>query len=62
LHNWQSKKAQQIERPGLSQEEIGELKEAFNLFDTDGSGSIDPSELKVHNRIWPDVSFSDWSC
>jgi centrin-1 len=49
LHNWQSKKAQQIERPGLSQEEIGELKEAFNLFDTDGSGSIDPSELKVRN-------------
>jgi Ca2+-binding EF-hand superfamily protein len=26
------------ERPGLSEEEIGEIKEAFNLFDTDGSG------------------------
>lgn len=28
------------ERPGLSEEEIGEIKEAFNLFDTDGSGIL----------------------
>jgi centrin-1 len=35
------------ERPGLSQEEIEELQEAFNLFDTDGSGTIDASELKA---------------
>lgn len=35
------------ERPGLSQEEIEELQEAFNLFDTDGSGTIDSSELKA---------------
>jgi len=35
-----------IERPGLSMEEIEELQEAFNLFDTDGSGTIDASELK----------------
>jgi len=34
------------ERPGLSQEEIEELQEAFNLFDTDGSGTIDSGELK----------------
>jgi hypothetical protein len=34
------------ERPGLSKEEIEEIKEAFNLFDTDGSGTIDPKELK----------------
>merc|ERR1712072_1405693 len=34
------------ERPGLSKEEIEEIREAFNLFDTDGSGSIDPRELK----------------
>jgi hypothetical protein len=26
------------ERPGLSEEEIEEIREAFNLFDTDGSG------------------------
>ncbi|CEO95687.1 EF-hand domain-containing protein [Plasmodiophora brassicae] len=34
------------ERPGLSSEEIEELHEAFNLFDTDGTGEIDPQELK----------------
>ena len=38
------------ERPGLSQEEIEELQEAFNLFDTDGSGTIDSSELKAGHR------------
>lgn len=27
-----------IERPGLTEEEIEEIREAFNLFDTDGSG------------------------
>ena len=35
------------ERPGLSEEEIEEIREAFNLFDTDGSGTIDPREIKV---------------
>jgi hypothetical protein len=40
------KRDAQFERPGLSQEEIAELKEAFNLFDQDGSGTIDPSELR----------------
>jgi len=29
---------QKYERPGLSEEEIEEIREAFNLFDTDGSG------------------------
>ena len=28
-------------------EEIEEIREAFNLFDTDGSGTIDPKELKA---------------
>jgi len=32
-------------RPGLSEEEVEEIREAFNLFDTDGSGTIDPKEL-----------------
>jgi len=32
---------------GLSEGEIIEIKEAFNLFDADRSGSIDPRELKV---------------
>eukprot|EP00343_Euplotes_focardii_P007642 CAMPEP_0205822318 /NCGR_PEP_ID=MMETSP0206-20130828/12081_1 /ASSEMBLY_ACC=CAM_ASM_000279 /TAXON_ID=36767 /ORGANISM="Euplotes focardii, Strain TN1" /LENGTH=171 /DNA_ID=CAMNT_0053118473 /DNA_START=21 /DNA_END=536 /DNA_ORIENTATION=+ len=35
------------QREGLSQEEIEELKEAFDLFDTDGGGTIDSSELKA---------------
>eukprot|EP00594_Rhizosolenia_setigera_P012537 CAMPEP_0178964972 /NCGR_PEP_ID=MMETSP0789-20121207/15995_1 /TAXON_ID=3005 /ORGANISM="Rhizosolenia setigera, Strain CCMP 1694" /LENGTH=171 /DNA_ID=CAMNT_0020649849 /DNA_START=68 /DNA_END=583 /DNA_ORIENTATION=+ len=34
-------------RPGLSAEEVEEIREAFNLFDTDGSGTIDPKELKT---------------
>merc|ERR1712224_56811 len=33
------------ERPGLTEEEIME-KEAFDLFDTDASGQIDPKELR----------------
>ncbi|CAG9326852.1 unnamed protein product [Blepharisma stoltei] len=36
----------QYERPGLTEDEIEEIKEAFDLFDTDGSGTIDPRELK----------------
>ena len=36
-----------IERPGLSEEEIEEIREAFNLFDTDGSGTIDPSPFRI---------------
>merc|ERR1711964_955636 len=35
------------ERPGLTEDEIEEIKEAFDLFDTVGSGSIDPKELKA---------------
>ena len=31
----------------MSEDEIEEIKEAFNLFDTDGSGKIDPKELKA---------------
>merc|ERR1712217_86502 len=35
------------ERPGLKQDEIEEIKEAFDLFDTDQSGEIDLRELKA---------------
>jgi len=35
------------DRAGLTEDEIEEIKEAFNLFDTDGSGTIDPKELKA---------------
>jgi len=31
----------------LTEDEIEEIKEAFNLFDTEGSGKIDPRELKA---------------
>lgn len=31
-------KEKKYERPGLTEEEIEEIREAFNLFDTDGSG------------------------
>ncbi|OMJ84599.1 hypothetical protein SteCoe_14273 [Stentor coeruleus] len=36
----------QHSRPGFSNHDILELKEAFDLFDSDKSGSIEPSELK----------------
>lgn len=32
-------------RHGLSDEEVEEIREAFNLFDADGSGTIDTAEL-----------------
>merc|ERR1719408_575441 len=35
------------EKPGLTEDEVDEIREAFNLFDTDGSGQIDPRELKA---------------
>jgi len=35
-----------IERPGLTEDEVEELREAFNLFDTEATGKIDPRELK----------------
>eukprot|EP00928_Gymnodinium_smaydae_P082736 TRINITY_DN66030_c0_g1_i1.p1 TRINITY_DN66030_c0_g1~~TRINITY_DN66030_c0_g1_i1.p1 ORF type:complete len:169 (+),score=60.49 TRINITY_DN66030_c0_g1_i1:134-640(+) len=35
------------EKPGLTEDEVDEIREAFNLFDTDGSGTIDPRELKA---------------
>ena len=33
--------------PGLTDEELQEVREAFNLFDTEGTGTIDPKELKA---------------
>ncbi|KAK1444862.1 calmodulin 1 like protein [Babesia gibsoni] len=32
--------------PGLTDDEVFEMQEAFNLFDTNGTGTIDPREIK----------------
>mmetsp|Transcript_13721 Transcript_13721/g.51170 ORF Transcript_13721/g.51170 Transcript_13721/m.51170 type:complete len:191 (-) Transcript_13721:238-810(-) len=37
-------------KPGLSEEEMEEIREAFNLFDTEGKGTIDVRELKAGFR------------
>ena len=34
------------EKNGLTEDEVLEIKEAFDLFDTDKSGEIDVNELK----------------
>ena len=39
--------SKKVERPGLSSEEVDEIKQAFDLFDTNGTGKIDPKELKA---------------
>jgi len=42
--------AQTKQRQGLDDEQIEELREAFNLFDTEHSGTIDARELKAALR------------
>ena len=37
-------------KPELTEEQKQEIREAFDLFDTDGSGTIDAKELKVCNQ------------
>ncbi|KAK2955810.1 putative Caltractin [Blattamonas nauphoetae] len=43
-------KARQRTKPELTEEQRQEIREAFDLFDTDGSGTIDAKELKVAMR------------
>merc|ERR1712187_1089123 len=38
-------RAEDYERPGLSADEVDEIKEAFDLFDNDNSGAISVNEL-----------------
>ena len=44
--------AKTYERPGLSEEEIEEIREAFNLFDTDGSGGCISKKFKFCDQIY----------
>lgn len=39
-------------RPELTEEQKVEIKEAFELFDTDKDGSLDYHELKVCTKNW----------
>lgn len=41
----------QAARPDLTEDQRAEIKEAFELFDTDGSGAIDYHELKVSSLL-----------
>lgn len=45
--NVKSKPRRRPQRVELSEEQKQEIREAFDLFDTDRSGSIDYHELKV---------------
>ena len=36
-----------MDHPGLSSEDVAEIREAFSLFDTGGTGKIDLSELNL---------------
>ena len=47
-YNQKSKtQTKKVERPGLSQDEVDEIRQAFDLFDTNQTGKIDPKELKA---------------
>ncbi len=43
----------QADRPQLSEDQKQEIKEAFELFDTERCGSLDYHELKVRRRGLP---------
>jgi Ca2+-binding EF-hand superfamily protein len=45
-----AQKAKRRQRPELSEEQKQEIKEAFELFDTDKDGALDYHELKVSMR------------
>merc|ERR1712107_104257 len=36
----------------LTEEQVGQITQAFELFDTDGSGTIETQELKIAMRAW----------
>lgn len=50
LYRGVSRKEKPRRHHGLNQQKRQEIKEAFDLFDTDGSGTIDAKELNVAMR------------
>jgi len=42
-------------KPELTEEQKQEIREAFDLFDADGSGTIDAKELKVCLTIYTHI-------
>ncbi len=38
-------------KPELTEEQKQEIREAFDLFDADGTGTIDAKELKVKHKL-----------
>ncbi len=42
-----NKSSKKNSKPGLTEDEIEEIREAFQMFDTDGSGVLEPKELKA---------------
>ena len=38
---------QEVDEDGLTPYELGKIKDAFDVFDKDGTGYIDGAELKV---------------
>jgi len=53
-------KGKKGQQQGLTEEQKQEIREAFDLFDTDGSGTIDAKELKVAMRRVLVVHGLDW--
>merc|ERR1711939_1191207 len=50
ISTWGCAKMSRDQVGNLTEQQINEIREAFELFDTDGSGSIDAKELKVAMR------------
>lgn len=42
-----------IERAGLNEDEIEEIRESFSLFDTENTGKIDPKVRALHRNLRP---------
>lgn len=52
FHSRFTPKREKKPKRGLDEEQKEEIREAFNLFDQDGNGTIDAKELKAAMRGW----------